>query len=285
MAEVFRLAINSISQDFDWSALRNASDYRGFLRSYLKIRGLNFSDFARVAGFARSYPADVVSGKRRLTTKSFYAFEKALRIPQPGKKLFRLLVAEKESDLFPEINRQQIQSLIESLRKKSWTRGRKDWTTDDLSSANDLLENPDMAVVFAATGEPGVGATLEEIHARTQLPLSHLNALLLQWRGHGFIDFNEGRYSSKDLHIFLEGVDKKKIFSKNFKRNAIEAGERAENSWNSESEFFFSSAFCIEESRLPALKNALKETILSFVDDAIQADGNKVVRLVTALHK
>ncbi len=285
MAVDFPLAINPTLQDPEWSALKNAADYRIFLRSYLEIRALNFSDFARATGFVRSYPADIISGKRRLTSKSFYAFEKALKIPQPGKKLFRLLVAEKENDLFPEMDRQHIKESIEVLRKKPWTRLRKNLHTSETPSALSLLENPDTASVFAATGSPDVGANIEEIQRRTGLSAAHLNSVLLQLRSSGLIEFTNGRYLSKDLHIFMDGADKQKLFSNSFKQNTAKTMERVEKAWNSESEFFFSSAFCIEESRMPNLKNALKETILSFIDNSIQADGDKVVQLIVAFHK
>ena len=88
--------------------LQQSTDYRSFLRVYLAGRSLSLSDFARAAGFGRSFPSDVLSKKRRLTSKSAYAFEKALKLPIAGKKFFRLLVALEEHDSFPEISRDGI---------------------------------------------------------------------------------------------------------------------------------------------------------------------------------
>lgn len=267
-----------------WNEIRSARDYRSFLKAYVKTREINLSDLARAAGFGRGFPGDVISGKRRLTQKSSYAFEKALKLPAPGKKLFRFLVASEEADLFPEIERDSIAPRIEILRAKPWETSRRNVRELESPSYAKLFEDPRVALIYAAAGEPGKGATYEEIRQRTRLTEEELRAFVEKLERAGLLEIKQDQYMPRDLHLFLESGAMSEILVSYFKRACRTAGERVAANVGSKQEFFFSSAFCVREERLPELKKALRETILKFVDDGIDPNGDRVIQLLASLH-
>lgn len=74
--------------EFLFQKLRQSTSYREFLKIYLDSRALSLSDWARATGFGRGFLEYVLSGKRRLTMKSYHPFEKALTVPLVGKNFF-----------------------------------------------------------------------------------------------------------------------------------------------------------------------------------------------------
>lgn len=278
----FRLATKEDLQSF-YQALQQSPDYRNFLKIYLREKGLNISDFARATGFSRSYPSDVLAKKRRLTSKSATKFEKALKLPSLGRKLFCLLVAAEESDVFPEIDRLKLQKNIFELRQKSWMTDRHKMKESDSAAIEILLSDSRVMAIYAAAGEPEIGASLEEIQKRTRLFGQELNRNLVKLEEIGFLHFKQDRYFPKDLHLFLETTDQSRLLKSVFQKACRMASESVQNP-ESKHEMFFCSSFCIQEEALPELKAALRELVLKYIDDSIRPDGDRVVRFVTALH-
>jgi hypothetical protein len=70
----------------DFLPLAEVKNPRDFLKAILQLREksgrkFSFSQLARAAGFtSRSYPREVLTGRRRLTPKSSRAFSKGLRL-------------------------------------------------------------------------------------------------------------------------------------------------------------------------------------------------------------
>jgi transcriptional regulator with XRE-family HTH domain len=280
MAEC-RLATESSAS---WETVRSADNYRAFLRAYLEERGLSLSDLARAAGFGRGFPGDVISGKRRLTAQSCFAFEKAMKLPPAGRKLFRLLVARDERDVFPELEHNKILQSIESLRAKPWNRSRRDVRDSDAPISRQALQNPSAIAVFAAAGKPESGATLSELRVRTRLSEPELLKAIESLVIAGLLVVEGESYKPTDLHLFFKAGDQKEAFKALFTRATEKSARRAKENVGSDSEMFFTSTFCVEEDRLPALKRALRETILKFVDDSIHPEGDRIVHLLTSLH-
>lgn len=269
-----------------WEALKKAPDYRQFLKTYLEIHDLKYSDLARMAGFGRGFPSDVVSGRRRLTAKSFYAFENSLKLPAAGKKLFRLLVAKEEKEIFPELKKQhhQIDALIEEVRKKTSLVPRRELVGAKNPDIESLIQNPQVMSVYAASGEPGKGASFENICKRTQLDRVQIQKAIQELERVGLLCEKGGLYEPKDLHIFFKSIDSSAVVISTFKQACRAAAQRAELAMKSNEEFFFASQFCIDQAKMPELKKALRETILKFVDESITADGDRVVQLLAGLH-
>lgn len=266
-----------------YRALQQSPDYRSFLKIYLSEKGLNISDFARATGFSRSYPSDVLSKKRRLTQASQAKFEKALKLPAQGKKLFTLLVAAEEKNIFPDWDRSKLRAQIQDLQTRSWVIDRRRLDEAAAPSVEELLGDSRVMSIYAAAGEPEHGASLEEIQKRTRLYGQELDRNLKKLENAGFLKQQDQRYFPKDLHLFLQTANQSQILKTVFSKACRLASERVQNP-ESNHEMFFCSSFCIKEEMLPELKIALREIILKYVDDSIRADGDRVVRLVTALH-
>jgi len=86
------------------------------------------------------------------------------------------------------------------------------------------------------------------------------------------------------VHVFLQAMGQNQNFVGLFQEMARMASQRIGESLTSDREMFFTSTFCIDEKKMPELKKQLRSTILKFVDDSIQHDGNRTVSLITAFH-
>ena len=279
------MATKEISEQA-WASVRAAEDYRAFLKLYLDVRGQKLSDLARAAGFGRGFPGDVIAGKRRLTPKSYQAFEKALKVPPAGKRLFKLLVARDEEDVFPGVDRARISAEIEAAREKSWGPAHRRASGNEAPSLRQVFRDPAAFAVYAASGKPGTGATIEEMQSRTQLGSAQVERALKGLLTAGLLVPTEeaNRFEPKDLHLFFKAEDSAGLLVDFFQRSALAASRKVNDSVKSDREMFFTSSFCVNEADLPALKIALRETVLKFVDGAIQSEGDRLVNLVTSLY-
>ena len=276
------LEVTKMQQQVTWEKVRSSQDYREFLKNYIEEKSIRVADFARAAGCHRGFPADVISGKRRITTKSYYAFEQALRLPADGKKMFRYLVAMGEPDFLPELDRAKIAASLASIRQKSWGKTRRNLKETGLQ-IQDVLQNTDVPLVFSATGGPETGASFSDIQIRTKKSPEDLQQILGLMVNIGLLKNVDDKYYSQDMHLFWQGIDQKKAMTTLFQKYCLAASAKAEQKWSSEKELFFFSNLCVQESQLPQLKKALRETIMTFVDESLQPDGDCVVKLSASM--
>lgn len=269
----------------DLYSLVSSVDYRTFVKTYLKMRNLNFSDFSRAANCTRAFTNQVLSNKRRLTAKSVYTFEQAFKLPLNAKKIFRLLVAKEEVDLFPEMDRSNLDDQIKKLQTNVLSKPRKDYNDPDYTQMDKTLEVTHQTVsIFAACGDCNAGASLEQLYQRTRLAENVLNKnidLLLRMN---LLEKKGDLYFPINMHIFMQTKTRIELLDIIFKTAMNAASSRFTQVADGSSELFFASQFCINESQLPALKKELTETILKFVDDSTENNGDRVLKLVTALH-
>jgi len=275
------------TQSIDWKKTRAARDYRAFLQCYLEDRSLSLSTFARLTGFGRGFPGDVISGKRRLTAKSFPAFERALKLPTPGKKLLRLLVAREEVDLFPDLDRAGLEDQIEQIRKISWARGRRDVKSGEFRVAPHVFRDAESVRVYAAVGKPGSGATLIQIQELSKVASPQLDEILTRLQRADLIKFDstEQTYELLDLHLFFGDQAHLQLGHAIFQQACARTKQRSTQAFQSRDELFLTSMLCVHESRMSELKLALKETVLKFVDDSLDPSGDQMVQLTVALHR
>jgi hypothetical protein len=268
-----------------WEQIQKCTSYRELLKTYLLVFDYSLSDLARATGFGRGFPGDIISGKRRLTSKSSFAFEKALKIPTPGKRFFRLLVAKEENDLYPEIDRTRIAFELEQLRSKSWKRVRRsvhEVTTPRFK--NQVLDKKALAT-YAASGSAGVGATLSEIQERTGFSTEEVLKYARELEKLQLFQFKtESHVVPLDQHFFLQTTDQSELLAHTFRQSAKLAVEKLLSESDKKNEFFFNSSFCVRADKMAEFKKDLRETVLKFVDNSTDDDGTRVVHLLTALH-
>lgn len=273
------------SQDF--SALYQVADYRSFLQSYISIRKMKLSDFARAAGCTRGFPSDILIGRRRLTSKSYPSFEQAFKLPTHQKKLFQLLVAKEEPDIFTHIDPSTIDAKIKTIKESSAEKSRRATLTADPANPdffNRVLENPFAMTVLSSTGDPETGATRQQIQHRTRLPDTVLDKLLTHLQECRLLRFENDRFFTQNMHLFFQVNSTSETLYRLFSQATKTAEKRLANINEGTDEFFFTSQFCIQENQMPHFKQELKDLILKFIDDSISSDGNRVVKLLTSLH-
>lgn len=271
-----------LKSEKEWAYLREANSYRDFLLRYLEQKKITMSQFAFAAGYTRGFPGEVLSGKRRLTTKSCLSFEKAMKIPPQGRRLFRYLVAIAEPDTFPDIDRLNLDSKIHEVRQKAWGRFVK-ITPNSHSDFAELFRNPALMHTFAACGQIGEKINIESVRLRAQLTETELSKNLEKLIRIGVVSENNGFYSPVDQHLFLHSPGG--MLAKVFIEATNRAQKRVSIAAKSESEMFFVSTFSIQKNRLPELKKRWREVVLQFVDEAMINEGDTVVQLQTSLHK
>ncbi|MGZ3794422.1 MAG: hypothetical protein ACXVCP_18890, partial [Bdellovibrio sp.] len=244
------MAINSKKESIDniSAKLRLSKNYRQFLQTYLEVRSLSLSDFACASGFGRGFPGDVISGKRRLTSKSYYPFEKAMKLPAPAKKFFRCLVAIEERDIFPDFSGDYARQTLEVLRNRPWNTQRKQIKEGESSRIEKLLSEFEIIPIFAAAGKPETGASRKQIAKRTQLSEYNLEKNLQTLLSIGLLEKRGENFHPKELHLFFKTADRSQILTALFQKAAEKANKRVLQAVDSDAEFFFTSQFCVRET-------------------------------------
>lgn len=262
-----------------------SADYRTFVKTYLQMKNLNFSDFSRAANCTRAFTNQVLSNKRRLTSKSVYTFEQAFKLPLNAKKIFRLLVAKEEADLFPEMDRSNLENQIRKLQMSIESKSRKDYSEADFAQIDKDLEITHQAIsIFAACGDHNSGSSLEQLYQRTRLAENVLTKNIDLLMKMNLLEKREDLYFPVNMHIYLQTKTQSELLNLVFKTAANSATSRLGHITEDSNEFFFASQFCVNESQMPALKRELRESILKFVDESLVSNGDRVVKVVTALH-
>lgn len=267
-------------------ALRKALNYRSFLKIYLKERKLSASALALRAGFHRSFLSHLLNGKRRITAKNSYAIEKVLQVPAKAKLFFRLLVALEEADLYPEIPRTSITMRLEDLKKKSWSNPRRQTAPVDPSDVENIFLNPNIMTIFAACGEPQYPASLSTVIQRSRIKPELVARGLNDLIAAGLVkhDSEAQVFETTDIHLYLRLKNKNLVFE-SLMINAInETSRRLPTGIQSDEEFFFVSQLCIRRDNMPALKEGLRKLIIEFTDNAIDTNGDSIIKLFTAFH-
>ncbi len=267
--------------------LVEADSYRGFLGQAFELlkreKGLGYAAFARRAGFqARSYPRDILLGKKRLTARAVPRFARALSLPADEAGLFALLVYREEPDLAPHpMTGPEIDLAIQAATRKLQAKlhqkalGRYHPT---------IYRIHDWPYVYAALGDGRIGATAEEVTRRTRLPIATCRRVLREMEKYQLVDHldSEGgdRYRARSLNLYSVGLGDQASFQ-DFYFRGLERGRRvAGRNFASDQCFFFSSVFSVKRSSLPQLKERLRAVMREFVCAAEDAEGEELATLL-----
>jgi hypothetical protein len=96
------------------------------------------------------------------------------------------------------------------------------------------------------------------------------------------VDKNGRKYFAKDIHANFQNM-KGEIFKKHFVRTAEESIQISRTHIGSDEKLFLSSAFSVSRKDLPKLKDELRSLLLKYIDTSENANGDKVINLVTSL--
>ncbi|MEN0057979.1 MAG: hypothetical protein AAGB31_04040 [Bdellovibrio sp.] len=156
--------------------LMKASDYRAFIAILIqerkKHRRFGYSDIARHGGFAaRSFPRDVVLGKKSLSLNSLPKFIRGLGLTSDLAEYFRILVEISELECRTKsVDEAKLRQMKDNLKKRISDRHHVQVGHSD--SAFILSSVPRL---YAALGTAEKGSSLKEISEKTSLPETEIH--------------------------------------------------------------------------------------------------------------
>jgi len=170
------------------------------------------------------------------------------------------------------------------LREKPWRKIRTNSSEDVFTMKSKTKIDKKALILYAAAGDFKNGATFKELQERTGFSEEVISKLTSDLEAQNLIEIKDSvRIIPKDLHLFLKTCDQSKLLTHSFLQSAELAMDRV-GLKKRDNEFFFSSSFCINESKLPELKEELREIILKYIDNSIEPSGDKIANLILALH-
>lgn len=264
--------------------LMKALDYRAFISVLIaerkKYRRFGYSDIARHGGFAaRSFPRDVVLGKKRLTLTSLPKFIRGLGLTSDLAEYFRVLVEISDPNCRVRIlDDAKLYQMKDNLKKRLSDRHHIQIGHND--SAFVLSSVPH---IYAALGSAENGSSLDEVLQKTSLIESEIHRGIAYMLEHRLIKKRSGRYFANEAHANFQGL-KTEIFQKHFIKTAEMSIQMSKKHIGSEEKLFLSSAFSVVQKDLPKLKAELRSVLLKYVDAAENPNGNKVINLIASLY-
>ena len=261
--------------------LIKSEDYREFLKdSFVQMKAAkkstSLSTLAKKIGCrSKSYPREVMTGRRALTNDYAPRFADAFGIRGDAKKLFLKYV---ELERAPEKERLNFE--IHKLRARLLGR-----IEHDTVKPSDLFLSTVWVDVFAALGSPDSGASLEEICSRTELKKEQVSQVLNAMIPKGLVRraTDSDRYLPIMLHHFFNGAEADTIFQDRFLELLDRTKVKAKVSMKSETELFLCSTISVKSFELPRLKSELREVINKFLQDNECAEGDRISSVLIAM--
>lgn len=258
------------------SELSNSIDSQDFLKNAFALWGksgkpVSYGAFARRAGLSsRSFPRDVVMGKKRVTVRSLPGFVRALGLKGDLRIFFSLLVAQDEKNA----------ARITKLRARL-----KNPATKDPSALESIFKSEHGPKIFAALGELEKGATLEEISKRSQLSTDIIQAHLVEMANHGLIrrDENQERVHRTAEHLTYFKQKNGSRVQTDYLRTLQKIQKKAAQEFATDEALYLQSVFSVRESSMPELKERLKALMLEFTDQADCPQGERVARVALGM--
>lgn len=274
----FAESISSIESVLD------ASDYRDFLGRWIQFksqkRPLTYSAIAARGGFSsRSFPRDVVTGRRNLTMTSMKGFIKGLGLDEDWADYFQLLVQREHPEFGPEnLTQDAIHLRLHHVRSRIQSVATY-LVTDELKHS--AYFSGLVPVIFASLGTTEAGATLDEIVLRSNCAKNVIEAELSNMEFHKLLEKRDDRFFPAVSHLALSGLHNE-FFAKHFVFNLERAKEIAlSDNLKSRNNLCLTSAVSVNRSELPRIKEALRKHLIDFLEEIEDPSGDHVASLVT----
>lgn len=267
--------------------LVDQEDYRVFLKQALGFLGfggqrINYAAFSRKAGFSsRSYPRDVVVGKRRITAQSLPKFIRGMGLRGDLKTYFVFLVSLHQDDLnTTHLSKADIQQQLKKIRQRLQAKAVP--STAPLLS---LAKFKYWQEVFASLGDPEKGATLADIAARAQLATAQCQTILAEMCASGCVEYlsETDRYRGIALNLNLEGLGKELFFKNHLQSRLQKINRNIGVDLNSPDWLVFDSVWSVQKQRLPEFKQEFRKLILQFIETTEEAEGDSLAHVFVSL--
>lgn len=265
--------------------LVEVKNFREFIVRVLELRTsdqrkFGYADLARSSGFvSRSFPREVVTGKKTLTLDSLRKMSKGLGLPKDLIQYFTYLVelevescrAEGKSTLSIEKSLKNLKSRI--VQKEN----------ELLKEADGPFANKFLPRVFAALGAELDGASTTEVKKRTSFSEETILTSLKTLEDLGLAVRKGTRFYPQVSHPSLQNLNSETQFKRYFKANLDEISKELEADYSKDHCLSFNSCFIISIKDAVRLKEELRELLLKYVDEHDSPTGDKVVSLICSL--
>ena len=271
--------------------LASCQSYQEFLAEFLRSQKISYSLFARRAGFrSRSFPRDIVLGKRTLTPRSLASFLSGFRFNALDKNYVQLLVCQSEASIrkalgIDEVTLQDQLSVARDkfLQVQSKTR-KSSLNKNNRLLINELLKEPLLIFAYAALGTPDSVSTSHQICERLKKSQEDVDCLIKKLCKIGLCKEENGGFIPVSWHECFRDAGESSYFSQFFRAACSRGASRVVHHGSSSEELFFSSALLVNSSQLHELKEKLRALITAFIDDSISQEG-QVVEICCSFHK
>lgn len=260
------------------SILIKSRSYQDFLREAFRVtketkRGFSLAVLAQKVGCrSKSYPREVMTGRRSLSLDYAQGFANAFGLKGDAKKLFLKYV---EHERRPE---DKVREEIQKIRAR--LRNRIDHTQ---ARPKDLFNDTLWIDIYAGLGSMESGATLRQICIRTGLPTDTVLAALQGMIAKAIVSQSGDAYLPVSLHHFFEDLGQDKIFQKRYLEILDRLRAKARISTDPREGFFYCSTISIKSSDMQKFRSELKNLIGRFVQDAENAEGDKLAHLAVGM--
>lgn len=275
-------------QSYEWTTdelhqLSQVGSSREFLKLCLELRKEkgqphSYAFIARSAGFAsRSFPREVVTGKKSLTLLSAQALGVGLKLNQDLREYLIALV-DFETGAANTADAQKKEKKLKSIRTRIHRR-----KSGSGSENETVFLDRHFSSVFSALGRPDKGATLQEIEKRTGLGIAEIHLTVEHLVKLGLVEIKNNRYIGLGNHLAFTELKKNGAFHRLFLDRIQTVRSLAAKDFDSKRALFQETTFSVRQDRLPQLKAELRELILKFVDEAEDAEGDGIASLLVSL--
>lgn len=246
-----------------------ASDYREFLRSCFKFKKIinpsySYAVFARQANVAKSLPRDIIEGLKRLTDKNLQAFALALELDGLLSEYFTQLYALETNPSHRKILERIKALYIETHFSKTFGDGN--------------FENFKSPFLYAASGDVGVGAKIEDLAKRTGLDEDEIRATLpfMESVQLGKFIREESTFVPATPQVHVTPLNSPDHFMNFYLFCLNLQKEHLRKKFFSEEALFYNEVFSVDRKDLPAMKQEMKKLIRNFLIQAENSQGDSV---------
>ncbi|MBL7542874.1 MAG: hypothetical protein JNL11_03615 [Bdellovibrionaceae bacterium] len=270
-----------------WSLLSKALDYRSFMQSYITWKkshkkSYGYASLARAAGFAaRSYPRDVILGKRDITAASITRFSKAMNLSGEAARCFHILVCQDRPELFDSSLGDSIKSSLAKSKAKL-----AQYIENRNQSSVRIYHQNSWPLVYASLGTVDEGASLEDVCHRTRFPSYTCRQILKEMIVQELVSFDseKRRYFAKNSHLMYQNLGGNSGF-KNFYLNSLHRAEvKSRKDFLRKDRLFFASAISVKKSQVIKYRTQLRDLLDSFAESVESPEGDEVVTILCGMY-
>lgn len=262
-----------------------AENARSFLKYALAHqyngRAVNLADFSRRVGFSsRSFLSEYLRSKKSLSGDSLRAIRAALKLPAKYLTIFELLVFVEQPELLPpRLRRVDIKSRLKEARERC-----NAVQNPGIKDVGRLVSIPQVFLVFASLGNLSVGTEVEAICKKTRLKTEAVISVLQILIEEGAVQKRGKRFfAASSKFDFLE-LDQKANLASMLSQAVAGFTHNPHQMLDDPNALVFYSAFSVATSRLPMLKERLREVVIEVMDE-FQDDNGSDVREVLICSK